>query len=80
MFIFRHLCVRSVPLSIDVVLGHLKSNRILASARIKRWWMAPCWPVQAAEVPIETQFLLCGLAGGGYALFLPLVSGTTADH
>lgn len=37
---------------------HGITPQILACARIKRWWMAPCWPLQAAEVPSETQIVL----------------------
>lgn len=52
----------------DVLLGKLRSNKVLAASRIKRWWMAPSWPLAAGEVPIETQFALVGLPNdAGYA-------------
>ena len=53
----------------DVLLGKLRSNKVLAASRIKRWWMAPSWPLAAGEVPIETQFALVGLPNdAGYAV------------
>lgn len=55
-------------------LGDLSCGRFLAGARTKRWWMGPAFGASAADVPLETQFLLCELpAGGGYAVLLPLV-------
>jgi|MDSY01.1.fsa_nt_gb hypothetical protein len=60
----------------DVVVGRVKTNKILACSRIKRWWMAPSWPLQAGEVPIETQFMLVGLADDKFAVLLPLVDGS----
>jgi hypothetical protein len=56
----------------DVLLGRLRANKILAASRIKRWWMAPSWPLVAGQVPIETQFALVGLPdGAGYAVARP---------
>lgn len=60
----------------DIVIGNMKTNKILACSRIKRWWMAPSWPIQAGQVPIETQFMLVELPNKRYAVLLPLVDGS----
>ena len=54
-------------------LGALECERLLAGARTKRWWMGPAFGAAAADVPPETQFLLCQLSTDAYALMLPLV-------
>ena len=54
-------------------LGALECERLLAGARTKRWWMGPAFGERAADVPPETQFLLCELSSNAYALMLPLV-------
>jgi len=61
----------------DIVLGRMKAHKILAVARIKRWWMAPSWPSSASSVPLETQFLLAQLTPDGpYVLLLPMTAGS----
>ena len=43
----------------DGILGMLPSTcRLLAHSRIKRWWMAPSFPENVDEIPVETQLLL----------------------
>jgi raffinose synthase len=56
-------------------LGTLGGSRLLAGARIKRWWMGPVFGTDASAVPPETQFLLVELSDGAYAFVQPLVSG-----
>ena len=58
-----------------VSLGQLHCERFLAASRTKRWWMGPSWGSSAAEVPVETQFVLFELGPDAYALVLPLVRG-----
>ena len=45
-------------------------KRFLAGARTKRWWMGPAFGLTAGDVPAETQFLLCELSEGAYALLM----------
>ena len=58
----------------EVSLGVLRCDRLLSAARTKRWWMGPSFGSGAADVPGETQFLLCEV-GSAYALLMPLVEG-----
>lgn len=52
----------------------LLSQRFLACARCKLWWMTPEWGISAEDLPPETQFLLVELKEGGpYAVLLPLI-------
>lgn len=52
----------------------LLSQRFLACARCKLWWMTPEWGTSAADLPPETQFMLVELKEGGpYAVLLPLI-------
>ncbi|KAJ1631263.1 hypothetical protein T492DRAFT_1144053 [Pavlovales sp. CCMP2436] len=59
-----------------ITLGALGCARLLALARVKRWWMAPSFGKSAADVPRETQMLLLELSPSGpFVLLLPLVDG-----
>eukprot|EP00529_Nitzschia_sp_RCC80_P005591 CAMPEP_0113448560 /NCGR_PEP_ID=MMETSP0014_2-20120614/4829_1 /TAXON_ID=2857 /ORGANISM="Nitzschia sp." /LENGTH=998 /DNA_ID=CAMNT_0000339775 /DNA_START=509 /DNA_END=3505 /DNA_ORIENTATION=+ /assembly_acc=CAM_ASM_000159 len=59
----------------DLSLGTLKTcHRLVASARLNRYWMGPAFGTSAKDIPLDTQFLLVELKEGGpYALLLPLV-------
>ena len=60
----------------DIPLGTLPpGTRFLAGARSKLWWMFPAWGSRGAAVPPETQFLLCQLGPGVYAVLTPLIDG-----
>lgn len=61
----------------DTSLGQLVGcHRLLACARLTRYWMGPAFGSAASDVPIDTQFLLVEVRKGGpYAIFLPLVDG-----
>ena len=51
-------------------------TRFLALGRTSLWWMTPAWGASAAELPVETQFLLVEVdPGREYALLLPLIDG-----
>ena len=54
-------------------LGALGCERFTAGARTKRWWMGPAFGTRGEQVPAETQFVLCELADGAYAVLMPLV-------
>ena len=55
-------------------LGTLRCNKLLASARVTRYWMGPAFGRGAHHVPHDTQFLLLELSSDGpYAVMLPLV-------
>ena len=59
-------------------LGTLQCHRLLASARVTRYWMGPAVGSRAHHVPHETQFLLVELEPGGpYAVCMPLTDGST---
>ena len=59
-------------------LGTLQCHRLLASARVTRYWMGPAVGSRAHHVPHETQFLLVELEPGGpYAVCMPLIDGST---
>ncbi|MEW5300239.1 MAG: hypothetical protein WDW36_003181 [Sanguina aurantia] len=61
---------------IDMRIGQVKYNRMLACSRCKLWWMTPEWRTSTVQLPPETQFLLLELEQGGpYALILPLIDG-----
>ena len=63
--------------SAELPLGMLHCSRLLACARVSRYWMSPAFGTRAADVPHDTQFLLVELSRGGpYALLLPLVDTT----
>jgi raffinose synthase len=52
----------------DIALGALPAGaKLVALARIKRWWMAPTFPAGADDVPVETQLLLVELPPDGIA-------------
>ena len=54
-------------------LGKLRCSRLLAAARVTRYWMGPAFGTRAHHVPHDTQFLLLELAPDGpYAVLLPL--------
>lgn len=59
----------------QLTLGSLVScRRLLACARVNRYWMGPAFGTSAKDIPLDTQFLLVELAENGpYALILPLV-------
>jgi raffinose synthase len=59
----------------QLTLGSLVScHRLLACARVNRYWMGPAFGTSAKDIPLDTQFLLVELAENGpYALILPLV-------
>lgn len=61
----------------DTSLGQLAScNRLVACARLTRYWMGPAFGKSAKDIPLDTQFLLVEVQeGGAYALFLPLLDG-----
>eukprot|EP00966_Prymnesium_polylepis_P117456 2714968-Prymnesium_polylepis.1 len=76
--VFLHAEFDSASAAHDVRLGALCAFRLLGCARTTRYWMAPRFCSSAAELPLETQFVLVECAPGGpYALFLPLVDGAT---
>lgn len=56
-------------------LGHLRAcHRLLACARVNRYWMGPAFGTCEKDIPLDTQFLLVELKEGGpYALMLPMV-------
>ena len=55
-------------------LGMLRCHRLIACARVTRYWMGPAFGTKAHHVPHDTQFLLLELEPDGpYALVLPLV-------
>ena len=57
-----------------VSLGQLRCSRLLAAARVTRYWMGPAFGTRASDVPLDTQFMLLELAPDGpYALLLPLI-------
>lgn len=59
----------------ELTLGSLVScHRLMACARVNRYWMGPKFGTSAKDIPLDTQFLLVELAENGpYALILPLV-------
>ena len=59
----------------EITLGTLAScHRLVACARVNRYWMGPAFGTSAKDIPLDTQFLLVELAENGpYALILPLV-------
>jgi len=59
----------------EFTLGSLKTcRRLLACARLNRYWMGPAFGTSSKDIPLDTQFLLVELMEGGpYALLLPLV-------
>jgi raffinose synthase len=59
----------------ETTLGHLHScHRLLAVARVTRYWMGPAFGNSVKDIPLDTQFLLVELEKDGpYALILPLV-------
>jgi raffinose synthase len=59
----------------EFTLGSLKTcHRLLACARVNRYWMGPAFGTSSRDIPLDTQFLLVELTEGGpYALLLPLV-------
>jgi raffinose synthase len=59
----------------ELTLGTLVScHRLMACARVNRYWMGPKFGTSAKDIPLDTQFLLVELAENGpYALILPLV-------
>jgi raffinose synthase len=59
----------------ELSLGSLVTcNRLLACARLTRYWMGPAFGTKADDIPLDTQFLLVEVAENGpYALVLPLV-------
>ena len=61
----------------DTSLGQLAScNRLVACARLTRYWMGPAFGKSAKDIPLDTQFLLVEVQEGGpYALVLPLLDG-----
>lgn len=61
----------------ELSLGSLVScNRLLACARLTRYWMGPAFGTKADDVPLDTQFLLVEMSKNGpYALMMPLVDG-----
>lgn len=61
----------------DTAFGQLAScERLLASARLTRYWMGPRFGTTARDIPLDTQFLLIEVSKGGpYALILPLLDG-----
>jgi len=81
--VFLHSDFRDACSAADVALGSLCCRRVLACARCTRYWMAPAVGGCAADVPLDTQFLLVELGDGdddaepqSYALLLPLVDRT----
>ena len=60
----------------DTPLGKLSTcRRLLACARVTRYWMGPAFGSNAKDVPLDTQFLLLEVKEGIYALLLPLLDG-----
>ena len=60
----------------DTSLGKLAPcNRLLACARVTRYWMGPAFGDSAKDVPLDTQFLLLEVEEGMYAILLPLLDG-----
>jgi raffinose synthase len=58
-----------------IPLGELNGvARFTSLHRYEPFWMEPTAEGQGGDVPVETQVLLTGLEGGGYALFVPLIS------
>ncbi len=55
-------------------LGHFgKVKRFTCCFRYDPWWDKPKTGTRAADVPVETQYLLAELADGSCAVFLPLL-------
>ena len=59
----------------ELSLGNLVAcQRLMACARLNRYWMGPAFGTSAQDIPLDTQFLLVELeTDKSYALFLPLV-------
>lgn len=74
--LFLKACIRHEAGSeFDLSLGTLATcHRLVACARLNRYWMGPAFGTSANDIPLDTQFLLVELKEGGpYALLLPLV-------
>ena len=55
-------------------LGTLRCHRLLAAARVTRYWMGPAFGERAHHVPHDTQFLRLELEPDGpYCVMLPLL-------
>ena len=60
----------------DTSLGKLEScDRLLACARLTRYWMGPAFGTSARDIPLDTQFMLLEVKEGVYAILLPLLDG-----
>lgn len=60
----------------DTCLGKLEScTRLMACARLTRYWMGPAFGTSAKDIPIDTQFLLLEVEEGVYTILLPLLDG-----
>jgi len=75
--IFLHSSHPIPTSTFDTSLGKLSScHRLLACARLTRYWMGPAFASDVNNVPLDTQFLLVEIKEGGpYALMLPLLDG-----
>ena len=55
-------------------LGSLHCERLLAAARVTRYWMGPAFGSKACDIPHDTQFLLLELERDAkFAVLLPLI-------
>jgi len=73
--LFLHTTLPAGSAQHALSLGSLVScNKLLACARLTRYWMGPLFGDSAEDIPLDTQFLLMETSENGpYALMLPLV-------
>ena len=75
--VFLHSSHPTKASTFDTSLGKLSTcHRLLACARVTRYWMGPAFGTKAKDIPLDTQFLLFEVSEGGpYGLLLPLLDG-----
>ena len=72
--VFLHATFSSDAAEHVCSLGSLSCSRLLAAARVTRYWMGPAFGSKASDIPHDTQFLLLELEKDAkYALLLPLI-------